>query len=250
MNGVDYFALDHDEGQFDGYLKRYGTFAGTGITSFRMPSNLQYIAPETFRNCEQLKTFYIGKAFRGKINYGEEGDPDTLFLYYAPIRLIQIDKENTSYQLQNEILYTRDGHILCQALKNDNADSQLTIPSCVTEIADGAFYRNSEFGAIEVKGSLERIGISAFACADVGSFYVKGGVNYLDRGSFYRVLFPRHDIRRGEKYEKSAFQDVDATNRYAIDMNVITKLYQELLYVNATTDLSYWVKTIWNWIIM
>jgi signal transduction histidine kinase len=66
----------------------------------------------------------------------EEGDPDTLFLYYAPIRLIQIDKENTSYQLQNEILYTRDGHILCQALKNDNADSQLTIPSCVTEIIE------------------------------------------------------------------------------------------------------------------
>ena len=89
VNGVDYFALDHDEGQFDGYLKRYGTFAGTGITSFRMPSNLKYIAPETFRNCEQLKTFYIGKAFRGKINYGEEGDPDTLFLYYAPIRLIR-----------------------------------------------------------------------------------------------------------------------------------------------------------------
>ena len=56
--------------------------------------------------------------------------------------------------MQNEILYTRDGHILCQALKNDNADSQMTIPSCVTEIADGAFYRNSEFGLIEVKGSL------------------------------------------------------------------------------------------------
>ncbi len=251
VNGVDYFALDHDEGQFDGYLKRYGTFAGTGITSFRMPSNLQYIAPETFRNCEQLKTFYIGKAFRGKINYGEEGDPDTLFLYYAPIRLIQIDKENTSYQLQNEILYTRDRHILCQALKNDNADSQLTIPSCVTEIADGAFYRNSEFGAIEVKGSLERIGISAFACADVGSFYVKGGVNYLDRGSFYQSAISEWRCHGGvKKYEKSAFQDVDATNRYAIDMNVITKLYQELLYVNATTDLSYWVKTIWNWIIM
>lgn len=251
VNGVDYFALDHDEGQFDGYLKRYGTFAGTGITSFRMPSNLQYIAPETFRNCEQLKTFYIGKAFRGKINYGEEGDPDTLFLYYAPIRLIQIDKENTSYQLQNEILYTRDGHILCQALKNDNADSQLTIPSCVTEIADGAFYRNSEFGAIEVKGSLERIGISAFACADVGSFYVKGGVNYLDRGSFYQSAISEWRCHGGvKKYEKSAFQDVDATNGYAIDMNAITKLYQELLYVNATTDLSYWVKTIWNWIIM
>lgn len=251
VNGVDYFALDHDEGQFDGYLKRYGTFAGTGITSFRMPSNLQYIAPETFRNCEQLKTFYIGKAFRGKINYGEEGDPDTLFLYYAPIRLIQIDKENTSYQLQNEILYTRDGHILCQALKNDNADSQLTIPSCVTEIADGAFYRNSEFGAIEVKGSLERIGILAFACADVGSFYVKGGVNYLDRGSFYQSAISEWRCHGGvKKYEKSAFQDVDATNGYAIDMNAITKLYQELLYVNATTDLSYWVKTIWKWIIM
>lgn len=127
----------------------------------------------------------------------------------------------------------------------------MTIPSCVTEIADGAFYRNSEFGAIEVKGSLERIGISAFACADVGSFYVKGGVNYLDRGSFYQSAISEWRCHGGvKKYEKSAFQDVDATNGYAIDMNAITKLYQELLYVNATTDLSYWVKTIWNWIIM
>lgn len=153
--------------------------------------------------------------------------------------------------MQNEILYTRDGHILCQALKNDNADSQMTIPSCVTEIADGAFYRNSEFGLIEVKGSLERIGISAFACADVGIFYVKGGVNYLDRGSFYQSAISEWRCHGWvKKYDKSAFQDVDATNGYAIDMNAITKLYQELLYVNATTDLSYWVKTIWNWIIM
>jgi len=112
VNGVDYFALDHDEGQFDGYLKRYGTFAGTGITSFRMPSNLQYIAPETFRNCEQLKTFYIGKAFRGKINYGEEGDPDTLFLYYAPIRLIQIDKEYVISVAKRNFIYEGWSHSL------------------------------------------------------------------------------------------------------------------------------------------
>lgn len=251
VNGVDYFELDHDEGQYDGYLKRYGTFAGTGITSFRMSPNLQYIASETFRNCDQLKTFYIGKAFRGKINYGKEGDPDTLFLYYAPIKSIHIDKENTAYQLQKGILYTKDGHILCQVQKTDDIDPQLTISASVTEIADGAFYRCSELGTVEVKGDLERIGISAFAGADVGMFYAKGEVGYLDCGSFYQSAISEWRCDGGVKrYEKSAFKDVDATNGYAIDMNTITKLYQELLYVNTTTDLSYWIKTIWNWIVM
>lgn len=251
LNGVDYSDGDLYGGQYDGYMNRYGTFAGSAIRTFRMPSNLQYIAPETFRHCNHLKNFYIGKAFRGKINYGEEGDPDTLFLYYAPIRSIHIDKENTLYQLQNGILYTRDGHILCQALKNDDADPQLTIPDSVTEIADGAFYRSSDFGTIEVKGNLEKIGISAFACAEMGLFHVKGEIGYLDRGSFLKSAISEWRCDGGvKKYEKSAFNYIDAADGYAIDMNTLTKLYQELLYTNAATDVSYWVKTIWNWLIM
>lgn len=251
FNGVDYCMVDHSEGKYAGYMKKYGTFAGTGITTFRMPPNLQYIASETFRHCNYLTTFYIGKAFCGKINYGQEGDADTLFLYYAPIESIHIDKENTKYQLRKGILYTKDGHILCQALKNDKLDSHLTIPTSVTEIADGAFYRCRVFDTIEVKGNLQRIGISAFACAAADLFHVKGKIDYLDRGSFYYSAISEWKCDGGvQKYEKSAFQDLDTINGYAINMNTITTLYQELLNVNKTTDLGYWVRTIWNWLIL
>lgn len=73
----------------------------------------------------------------------------------------------------------------------------------------------------------------------------------LGRGSFLKSAISEWRCDGGvKKYEKSAFNYIDAADGYAIDMNTLTKLYQELLYTNATTDVSYWVKTIWNWLIM
>ncbi|MDE6851292.1 MAG: leucine-rich repeat domain-containing protein, partial [Lachnospiraceae bacterium] len=179
-NGVGSF---EDEDAYN-YQEYFGTFEGTKLSSFTMPDRLEYIASETFRECVPLHTFTIGKAYRGQINQTEFSQT-SLSLYYLEIHDLTIDPENTSYILEDHLLYTRDKTVLCQAVCDQKYKQEtLHIPREVSYIADGAFYMDPLYTNIVVDGDLEEIGIAAFAGSGINSFMAKGRIGKLKKGAF------------------------------------------------------------------
>lgn len=166
-------------------LGHLGTFTATSLSSFEMPDSLQYIASETFRDCWNLHKFSIGRDFVGGINTGKEFTQKSVSLYYVELRKLTVSKKNKTYQMVDNILYTKDKKTLCQVVSDKRYKKEtFRIDKKTTEIGNGAFRRISLYSDIIAEHDLDKIGISAFAASKIRSFVVRGNVYRLMHGAF------------------------------------------------------------------
>ncbi len=143
-------------------------------------------------------------------------------------RSIRVSSINPKYRSQNGALYNKKmTTLICYPMSKKG--STFVVPDTVRKTAPLSFRGNYYLEKVVLPKNLRKLGRGSILKSAISEWRCDGGV---------------------KKYEKSAFNCIDAADGYAIDMNTLTKLYQELLYTNATTDVSYWVKTIWNWLIM
>ena len=161
-----------------------GTFSHTLLTSFDMPDSLRYMASETFRHTA-IRRLTIGKNFTGGINNGKEFTQKSVNLYYAKLKKIAVNPGNKAYKMDENILYTKDGRTLCYVISDRKYHKRtLIIPAQVKEIAHGAFHSIDLYKNIVAEGSLDKIGVSAFAGSRISSFRVKGTISRMMMGAF------------------------------------------------------------------
>ena len=167
----------------------HGTFEGTRITSVNLPDSVEYLAEETFRSCELLRSITFGKGFRGCINTPEKDPGRTLLLYQLDLDSLKFRGKDPAYRIRDGVLYSADGTVLCQVLYGRQApaggETDFVVDSRVAQIADGAFYHMSFLGSVTVEGSLSSIGRSAFyLCRRMQTFRAAGDIDCIGKGAF------------------------------------------------------------------
>ena len=115
----------------------------------------------------------------------EENRGKSVLLYDLwQLESVRFAEGNPKYTVRDNIIYSRDGSIIYQVLKK-NTTPYFVIEGRVTQIADGAFYKSETLETVRVKGSLKKIGWSAFAgCGHLFDFLAKGDIDEIGRGAF------------------------------------------------------------------
>lgn len=180
-----------------------GTFEGTSLDSFVMPSGLKYMGSESFRHCYFLKNLTLGKNFIGEINAEKQFHPRNLALFHVGLQKIKVAEGNRKYTTQNRILYSQDGKILYQTFfAPARKIEKLVIPKKVSQIAMGAFYNykypKSNINDIVIKGSLEKIGRYAFCGYTLrGTVTIEGAVKIIKSKAFAGTDFKEFYCKKG-----------------------------------------------------
>lgn len=133
-------------------------FEGTTITSATIPDCITTIEENAFASCTKLKTIDIGAGATSPSNSrmttratGADENPDYNSWLDGCTRLANIilDDNNTSYVLDNGILYDEDMTTLIRC--TIGYKGTLTVPSTVTEIAPGAFANCEELVWVDLR---------------------------------------------------------------------------------------------------
>ncbi|MBO7115744.1 MAG: leucine-rich repeat domain-containing protein [Prevotella sp.] len=104
-------------------------FAGSNLTRVVIPDELLYIGKEAFADCKELTSITIGKLIEAPYNGWLDGCDQ--------LTDIHVSESNTSYKMENGVLYTYDMTTLIRC--PISSEDRLTVPSSVTSIAPGAF---------------------------------------------------------------------------------------------------------------
>lgn len=178
----------------DGYDSEYalssegnylGTFEYTALQTFHMPDQLQSIANETFRCCDNLRDFYIGRDYTGDVALGDTFRQDAMPIYYMNLKNLSVHPKNSKYILKNNMLYTKDMSTLCRMFtNNNNTGDTITLDDQVKNIANGAFYYIETIKTVKSNTDLNEIGTAAFAGSSIETFEVKDGIQKIGTGAF------------------------------------------------------------------
>lgn len=91
---------------------------------------------------------------------------------------------NEAYSLKDGVLFSTDKKVL-KIYPASKADASYTIPETVTEIADKAFYNNTNQTSLTLPSGLEKIGAYAFAgCTNLSNLMVQNNVAAIDECAF------------------------------------------------------------------
>lgn len=197
-----------DESYYNAYIKR--------VT---IPSSIEYIASNTFKDCYNLQelTFLpadkelkiasnvswssISKFYMGRniIMQSEQSSPFSVYDNYSyKSNLVQVEVSDKVTSIPDYLFYNCTNLsevILPNTIKRIgscafNGCSNLTevkLPSSLTSIGDNAFYYCENLTKVNIPSSLTSIGYSAFyGCNLTGNIEIPSGVNAIPYGCFYR----------------------------------------------------------------
>ena len=131
----------------------YNAFSGSGLTSVKIPSNVK-IVHEAFRNCDNLKSAYIGKGVT---------DIDHAFQYCDNLESVKFGDG-----FNGNCIWAFEG---CPKLKD------VTIPKSVTQLAYKEFANCTSLNEIDIPTSVLKV--------DKWSVYGTGWLNSQKRGVVY-----------------------------------------------------------------
>ena len=144
-------------------------------------------------------------------------------------RSIRVSSINPKYRSQNGALYNKKmTTLICYPMSKKG--STFVVPDTVRKTAPLSFRGNYYLEKVVLPKNLRKLGRGSFLKSAISEWRCDGGV---------------------KKYEKSAFNYIDAADGYAIDMNTLTKLYQELLVPRSTeltlnSEMQKWIGMFWQ----
>ena len=144
-------------------------------------------------------------------------------------RSIRVSSINPKYRSQNGALYNKKmTTLICYPMSKKG--STFVVPDTVRKTAPLSFRGNYYLEKVVLPKNLRKLGRGSFLKSAISEWRCDGGV---------------------KKYEKSAFNYIDAADGYAIDMNTLTKLYQELLVPMGTevtfkSEMQKWIGMFWQ----
>ncbi len=144
-------------------------------------------------------------------------------------RSIRVSSINPKYRSQNGALYNKKmTTLICYPMSKKG--STFVVPDTVRKTAPLSFRGNYYLEKVVLPKNLRKLGRGSFLKSAISEWRCDGGV---------------------KKYEKSAFNYIDAADGYAIDMNTLTKLYQELFVPMGTevtfkSEMQKWLGMFWQ----
>lgn len=144
-------------------------------------------------------------------------------------RSIRVSSINPKYRSQNGVLYNKKmTTLICYPMSKKG--STFVVPDTVRKTAPLSFRGNYYLEKVVLPKNLRKLGRGSFLKSAISEWRCDGGV---------------------KKYEKSAFNYIDAADGYAIDMNTLTKLYQELFVPMGTevtfkSEMQKWIGMFWQ----
>jgi len=149
----------------------------TSLASVTIPNNVTSIVSASFGFCTSLTSITIGS---GVTNIGEGS-----FFGCTSLTEINIDVRNSSYTVENGVLYTKDKTTL-HTYPAGKAGTTFIIPSNVTSIGNAAFYGCASLAIITIPAGVTSIGIQTFQdCTNLTSITIPPSVTSIEAQAFY-----------------------------------------------------------------
>ncbi len=138
-------------------------FSSTKFSEIKLPDTLTSIGDFAFSSCSNLTSITIPASVTSIGN--------SIFSSCKGLTDISIASGNTSYQMIDQAIYSKDGKTLVTC----PAASEITIPDTVTKIADYAFYYNANLQSITIPESVTEMGEGAFGnCSSLSGITIEG----------------------------------------------------------------------------
>lgn len=142
--------------------------------SFDLPSSLKSIGKSAFSNCSALKNITIPK----NVEYIGSG-----IVRYTLVQSINVSDDNMSYTSDDGVLMSKDKSVIYE-YPMAKEDSDYTIPSSVTEIGEGAFYKTKVL-RVKMSDNVFKIGKDAFEyCEDLCEINLSENLTTLSGQAF------------------------------------------------------------------
>ncbi len=167
----------------------------TGLTSVTIPDSVTCIAHNAFRGCDSLTSVMISPrvtsigtyAFLGCKKLVSVTIPSSVakiggsaFSGCDKLMSFTVDPDNPSYSSHNGMLCSKDGLTLVAGVNGD-----VTIPSCVQNIADDAFSGCTGLTSVTISNSVKSIGTYAFSrCESLKSVTIPNSVTNIGERAF------------------------------------------------------------------
>lgn len=139
------------------------------LKDINLENNIEYLGASIFEGINKLDKITIGKnvlTILPKAFYGTE------------IKEILIDKENSNYILENNIIYSSDYKSVLYCLSSYNGN--LVLNDNIERIEDYAFYGCKNIESIIFSNNINYVGYSAFEnCSNLENIKFKESKNYI-----------------------------------------------------------------------
>lgn len=149
-------------------------FAKSDFSEIRLPDTLTTIGDFAFSSCGNLTRIEIPASVTSL--------GSSVFVSCDKLKDISVAGDSTSYQVIDQVIYTKDGGTLVTC----PTASRVTIPDTVTRIADYAFYYNKNLRQITIPESVTEMGEGAFGnCSNLSGLKIEGsGLTAIGRHCF------------------------------------------------------------------
>ncbi len=160
-------------------IKSIGTNAFAGCTSVKnivLSDGVETVSERAFLGLESLKEISIGKSVK-------ELAPEFALWCMGPLT-VNVDQENTSYSVENNVLFNKDKTTLVWFPDCIITEKTYSIPSGVKEIAPSAF-RNCMLSEIKISNTVEKIGSKAFyGIYEIEKISIPNSVTFIGEDAF------------------------------------------------------------------
>ena len=203
------------------------TFAGcTNLATINMPNNLSSIGNATFDSCRKLNSIHIPA--------GVTSINNSAFLRCTNLYNLTIDEENTVYEVEDGIIYTKDNSTLIM-LATMSEEETITIREGIKSLDSSALSSCTNMRTLNLPSSLNNISGEA-----LNGITVLETINFLNGNNTYMVENGYLYSKDGKKLiyvvpaktEININENVEIIGRRAICGNNITKV---IIPDNVTT---------------
>lgn len=148
----------------------------TSVKSIILSDGVENVAERAFLGMESLKEIFIGKSVK-------ELAPEFALWSIGPLT-ITVDEDNTSYSVENNVLFNKDKTTLVWFPDCLIKEKSYSIPFGVKEITESAF-RNCLLDEIEIPDTVEKIGDKAFyGIFGIEKISIPNSVTFIGKDAF------------------------------------------------------------------
>jgi len=194
------------------------------------------IETRAFINCTKITVINIPENVTDAILFTENPEENSL------LEAVNVDENNKEYSSENGILFSKDKSSIVKYPPAYKGESY-TIPDTVTDIDEGAFFRNRYLKSITIPSKIERIQPYAFyCCSALENISIKYGVKSIENMAFYNCTALKEiniPISVGTIYA-GAFADCTSLEKVVIGTSIIStgKIFREKGAFEGCTNLS------------